>query len=109
MMFIGFIDILISISSGSELGGVFPVIFYCAGLAIWAHATMVNLTVRYTIIVSAIVVALAFFHYGEVLFWHKQLLFWGSVALVVFFMFKTPTRGSPRYDDDDHGRHSDPQ
>ncbi len=89
MMFIGFIDILISISSGSELGGVFPVIFYFAGLAIWGNATITNPTVRYPVIGIAIVMALVFFHLGEVLFWHKQVLFWGSVLLVMFFMFKS--------------------
>jgi len=40
------------------------------------------------------VLALAIFHYGEVLFWHKQVVFWGTIAAVIFFTFKTapPTR-----------------
>ena len=92
MMFIGFIDVLTSISSGSEMGGVFPLLLYFAGLAIWAHATIVNLTVRYTVITMAIVLGLAFFHYGEVHFWHKQAIFWSTVAIVMYFMFKTSTK-----------------
>ncbi len=88
MMFIGFIDVLISISSGSEMGGVFPMLIYFAGMAIWAHASIRNLSVRYTVMTAAITLGLAFFHYGEVLFWHKQVIFWATVALVVFFMFK---------------------
>ena len=90
MMFIGFIDVLISISSGSEMGGVLPMILYFAGVAIWGHASIKHPTVRYVVITAAIALALAFFHYGEVLFWHKQAVFWATVALVVFFMFKTP-------------------
>jgi cation transport ATPase len=88
MMFTGFLSVLMSISGGFEIS-VFPLILYFAGLAIWAHATIVNPTVRYTVITMAIVLGLAFFHYGEVYFWHKQVIFWATVAIVVFFMFKT--------------------
>jgi hypothetical protein len=87
MMFIGFLNVLLSISGGFEIN-VFPMILYFAGLAIWAHAAIRNLTVRYSIIIAALVLALAFFHYGEVLFWHKQAVFWTTIALVGFFMFK---------------------
>jgi hypothetical protein len=87
MMFIGFLNVLLSISGGFEIN-VFPMILYFAGLAIWAHAAIRNLTVRYSIVITAIVLALAFFHYGEVLFWHKQAVFWTTIALVGFFMFK---------------------
>lgn len=89
MMFIGFLDVLLSISGGFEIS-VFPLILYFAGMAIWGHATIKHPTVRYAVITAAIALALAFFHYGEVLFWHKQAVFWATVALVVFFMFKTP-------------------
>jgi hypothetical protein len=87
MMFIGFLNVLLSISGGFEIN-VFPMILYFAGMAIWAHAAIRNLTIRYSIVVAAIVLALAFFHYGEVLFWHKQAVFWATIALVGFFMFK---------------------
>jgi hypothetical protein len=87
MMFIGFLNVLLSISGGFEIN-VFPMILYFAGLAIWAHAAVRNLTIRYGIMAAAIVLALAFFHYGEVLFWHKQAVFWTTIALVGFFMFK---------------------
>jgi cation transport ATPase len=87
MMFIGFLNVLLSISGGFEIN-VFPMILYFAGMAIWAHAAIRNVTVRYSIVAAAIVLALAFFHYGEVLFWHKQAVFWATIALVGFFMFK---------------------
>ncbi|MER3423396.1 MAG: hypothetical protein C4293_09390 [Nitrospiraceae bacterium] len=88
MMFIGFLNVFLSISGGFEIS-VFPLLLYFAGIAIWAHAVIKHLTIRYIVVTAAIILALAFFHYGEVLFWHKQMIFWGTVALVVFFMFKT--------------------
>jgi Ca2+/Na+ antiporter len=39
--------------------------------------------------IFGITMALAFFHYGEVHFWHKQVIFWSTVVLVMFFMFKS--------------------
>lgn len=91
MMFVGFLNVLLSISGGYEMAGVIPVLLYFAGLAIWAHATVVNLTVRYVVIIASITVALAFLQYGEVLFWHKQVIFWGTVVMVGFFMFRSVT------------------
>ncbi len=87
MIFVGFIDVLISISSGTEMAGTFPLLLYFGGLAIWAHSSIQNLTARYVVITLAIVAGLAFFHYGEVHFWHKQLIFWGTIALAGTFMF----------------------
>jgi hypothetical protein len=95
MMFLGFLDVLVSISTGSEMGGVLPIVLYFAGLAIWAHAAVRNLTVRYVIIAASIVLALAFHQYGEVLFWHKQVVFWTTIALVGFFMFKGSKPSNP--------------
>ena len=94
MMFVGFLDVFLSISGGFELAGVTPLLLYFAGVALWAQATVANPTLRYVIMGVAIVLALAIFHYGEVLFWHKQVVFWGTIAAVIFFMFKTapPTR-----------------
>ncbi len=89
-MFIGFLNVLLSISGGFEIN-VFPIILYFAGMTVWAHATILNQTVRYGVMIFGITMALAFFHYGEVHFWHKQLIFWSTVAMVMFFMFKTAT------------------
>ena len=36
--------------------------------------------------------ALGFFHYGEVLFWHKQVVFWATVLIVMYFMFNEPKK-----------------
>lgn len=93
MMFVGFLNVLLSISGGFEMAGVVPVLLYFAGMAIWAHATVANPSVRYTVITVAITIALAFLHYGEVLFWHKQAIFWGTILMVGFFMFKTAAPG----------------
>lgn len=90
LMFIGFLNVLLSISGGFEIN-VFPIILYFAGMTVWAHATILNQTVRYGVMIFGITMALAFFHYGEVHFWHKQVLFWSTVAMVMFFMFKTAT------------------
>jgi hypothetical protein len=89
MMFVGFLNVLLSISGGYEMAGVIPVLLYFAGLAIWAHATVVNPTIRYSVIVASIAIALAFLQFGEVLFWHKQVIFWGTVVMVGFFMFRS--------------------
>jgi hypothetical protein len=87
MIFVGFINVLLSISGGFEIT-VLPLILYFAGLAIWAHARIANLTVRYVVITLCFVAAAGFFHYGEVHFWHKQVIFWGTVLMAMFFMFK---------------------
>jgi Ca2+/Na+ antiporter len=91
MIFTGFLSILLSISGGFEIN-IVPVLLYFAGIAIWAHAAISHVTVKYLVMAAAIVLALGFFHYGEVLFWHKQVIFWVTVGLVVFFMFKPPKK-----------------
>ncbi len=88
LMFIGFLNILLSISGGFEIN-VMPILLYFAGLAMWANATVENPTIRYSVMTFAIVGALGFFHYGEVLFWHKQVIFWSTVVMVMFFVFRT--------------------
>lgn len=91
LMFIGFLNVLLSLSGGYEIN-VVPFIMYAAGLAIWAHAVLEHPPTRYAVIAAAVALALAFVHYGEVLFWHKQVVFWITVLLVAFFMFKSTTR-----------------
>jgi energy-converting hydrogenase Eha subunit E len=80
--------VFLSISGGFEIN-VVPMIIYFGGLAIWAGSVIENPTIRYTVITAAVAVGLAFLHYGEVLFWHKQVVFWSTVVIVTFFMFKT--------------------
>ena len=90
LMFIGFLDVFLSISGGFELSGVTPMLLYFGGMAIWAYCTVANLTVRYSVMGVAIVTCLAFLHFGEILFWHKQVVFWSTVVVVVWFMFREP-------------------
>lgn len=89
LMFIGFLDVFLSISGGFEIN-VVPLLIYFSGIAVWANAVVENPTVRYSLMAGSVLISLAFFHYGEVLFWHKQVVFWSTVAVVMYFMFKDP-------------------
>ncbi len=91
MVFIGFIQVFLSASTGAEIT-VFPMILYFAGLALWAHSSVKIPSIRYTIIAISLVCALGFFHFGEVLFWHKYVIYWGTIGMVVFFMFQNPKK-----------------
>ncbi len=91
LMFIGFLNVFLSISGGFEIN-VVPFLIYFGGVAIWANAVVENPTLRYSIIGGALVLGVAFYHYGEVLFWHKQVLFWTTVVIVMYFMFNEPKK-----------------
>jgi len=91
LMFIGFLNVFLSISGGFEINAV-PLVIYFGGLAVWANAVIENPTVRYSVMTGAIALALGFFHYGEVLFWHKQVVFWATVVVIMFFMFREPKK-----------------
>ena len=91
LMFIGFLDVFLSISGGFEIN-VVPFLIYFGGLAVWANAVIENPIVRYGVITVAIALGLGFFHYGEVLFWHKQVVFWSTVVIVMYFMFTEPKK-----------------
>ena len=91
LIFIGFLDIFLSISGGFEID-VIPFLIYFAGVAVWANAVVENLTLRYSLIGGALVLAAVFYQYGEVLFWHKQVLFWSTVVVVMYFMFNEPKK-----------------
>ena len=87
LMFIGFLDVFLSISGGFEIN-VVPLLIYFGGIAVWANAVVENPTIRYSLMAGAVLISLAFFHYGEALFWHKQVVFWSTVGVVMYFMFK---------------------
>ena len=89
LIFIGFLNVFLSISGGFEINAV-PLLIYFAGIAVWANAVIENPTLRYSVMIGAIAIGLAFFHYGEVLFWHKQVVFWTTVVVVMYFMFREP-------------------
>ena len=89
LIFIGFLNVFLSISGGFEINAV-PLLIYFAGIAVWANAVIENPTLRYSVMIGAIAIGLAFFHYGEVLFWHKQVVFWMTVVVVMYFMFREP-------------------
>jgi hypothetical protein len=91
LMFIGFLNVFLSISGGFEIN-VVPLLIYFGGLAVWANAVIENPALRYSVMIVAIALALGFFHYGEVLFWHKQVVFWSTVIIVMYFMFKEPKK-----------------
>ncbi len=91
MVFIGFLQVFLSASTGAEIS-IFPMIIYFSGMAMWAYSSVDNPTVRYTVMAFSLLCAMAFMHFGEVLFWHKYLIYWGTIGVVVFFMFKTPKK-----------------
>src|SRR6478752_6591272 len=91
LMFIGFLNVFLSISGGFEIN-VVPFLIYFGGLAIWANAAIETPALRYGVMTGAIGLALGFFHYGEVLFWHKQVVFWATVLIVMYFMFNEPKK-----------------
>lgn len=91
LIFIGFLDIFLSISGGFEIDYI-PFLIYFGGVAVWANAVVENTTLRYGLIGGALLLAAVFFHYGEVLFWHKQIVFWGTVVVVMYFMFNEPKK-----------------
>ena len=91
LIFIGFLDIFLSISGGFEIDFI-PFLIYFGGIAVWSNAVVENATLRYSIIGGALILAAVFFHYGEVLFWHKQVVFWGTVVVVMYFMFNEPKK-----------------
>jgi hypothetical protein len=91
LMFIGFLNVFLSISGGFEIN-VVPFLIYFGGLAVWANAAIETPALRYGVMTAAIALALGFFHYGEVLFWHKQVVFWATVVIVMYFMFNEPKK-----------------
>ena len=91
MVFIGFIQVFLSASTGAEIT-IFPMLLYFSGMALWAHSSVKIPTVRYLIIVFSIMCAIGFIELGEVLFWHKYVIYWGTIAMVVFFMFQNPKK-----------------
>jgi hypothetical protein len=93
LMFIGFLDVFLSISGGFEIN-VVPLLIYFGGIAVWANAVVENPTVRYSLMAGSVLISLAFFHYGEVLFWHKQVIFWSTIVVVMYFMFNEPKRAA---------------
>lgn len=88
LVFLGFLTVFLSISGGFEIDYK-PLVLYFSGLAIWAYSAITNLALRYVVMTVAITLALAIAHYGEVHFWHKQVVFWGTVIMVSYFMFTT--------------------
>lgn len=93
MVFVGFIQVFLSASTGAEIT-IFPMILYFSGLALWAHSSVKHVSARYVVIGLSIVCILLFLQLGEVLFWHKYVIYWGTIAMVVYFMFQNPKKPS---------------
>ena len=91
MVFIGFLQVFLSVNTGAEIS-IFPMIIYFSGMALWAYSSVDTPTIRYAVIAVSLLCAMAFMHFGEVLFWHKYMIYWGTVGMVVFFMFQTPKK-----------------
>ncbi len=93
MVFVGFIQVFMSSSTGAEIS-IFPIILYFSGLALWAHSSVKIPTIRYLVIAFSIICVVGFYELGEVLTWHKTVIYWGTIAMVVYFMFQNPLKPS---------------
>lgn len=93
MVFVGFIQVFLSLNTGAEIT-IFPIILYFSGLALWAHSSVKNVSVRYVVIGLSIVCIFLIHQLEEVLFWHKYVIYWGTIAMVVYFMFQNPKKPS---------------
>jgi hypothetical protein len=91
-MFLGFLQIFLSISGGFELSGAVALLLYFGGVAIWANAVIEPPLIRWGVTIGAIALALGFMQFGEILFWHKQVVFWGTIIIVMYFMFNEPKK-----------------
>ena len=91
MIFMGFLQVFLSAHTGFEIN-IFPMIIYFSGIALWAYSSVDNPNIRYAVMAVSLLCAMAFMHFGEVLFWHKYIIYWGTVGVVVFFMFQTPKK-----------------
>lgn len=91
MVFIGFLQVFLSVNTGAEIS-IFPMIIYFSGMALWAYSSVDTPTIRYAVIALSLLCAMAFMQFGEVLFWHKYAIYWGTVGMVIFFMFQTPKK-----------------
>ncbi len=91
MVFIGFLQVFLSVNTGAEIS-IFPMIIYFSGMALWAYSSVDTPAIRYTVMALSMLCAMAFMSFGSVLFWHKYAIYWGTVAMVVFFMFQTPKK-----------------
>ncbi len=91
MVFIGFLQVFLSVNTGAEIS-IFPMIIYFSGMALWAYSSVDTPSIRYTVIGLSLLCAVAFMQFGEVLFWHKYAIYWGTVGMVIFFMFQTPEK-----------------
>ena len=49
LIFIGFLDVFLSISGGFEID-VIPFLIYFGGVAVWANAVVENMTLRFSLI-----------------------------------------------------------
>ncbi len=91
MVFIGFLQVFLSVNTGAEIS-IFPMIIYFSGMALWAYSSVDTPAIRYTVMALSMLCGMAFMSFGEVLFWHKYAIYWGTVGMVVFFMFQTPKK-----------------
>ena len=76
LMFIGFLNVFLSISGGFEIN-VVPFLIYFGGLAVWANAAIETPAVRYGCHGGRHRAgAWDFSIMAKCLFWHKQVVFW---------------------------------
>ncbi len=74
LLFVGFIPVLLSLSSPVFEVGITPFLMFLAGIIFTAHSAFSHWS-RWIIIGIAVFLDIAILLHGEVALWHKQLLF----------------------------------
>ena len=74
LLFVGFIPILLSLSSPAFAVGITPFLMFLAGIIFTAHSVFSHWS-RWIVIGIAVALDIAILLRGEVELWHKQILF----------------------------------
>lgn len=74
LLFVGFIPVLLSLSSPAFEVGITPFLMFLGGIILTAHSVFSHWS-RWIVIGIAVALDIAIFISGEVLLWHKQALF----------------------------------
>ncbi len=96
MLVLGWLQLLLAVSSGSEATSV-PFLIYFAGAVIFINAT-VTAWYKYPLMLAATIAGLALHYHiqslGSATRWEKAIVVYGTVVVVAYFMLipKKPAR-----------------
>jgi hypothetical protein len=96
MLVLGWLQLLLAVSSGSEATSV-PFLIYFAGAVIFVNAT-VTAWYKYPLMLAATIAGLALHYHiqslGSATRWEKAIVVYGTIVVVAYFMLtpKKPAR-----------------